>query len=126
MNKIWLIFRREFLNRVQKKSFLIATILIPMIFPAIIGIMGYIFMKQEEGALRTVVEVLDESGKIKLDTSNRYNFVVINKSLEQAKSDFYASDNLALLYIPKFELAKPKGFTLYAKENPSMRTIEDL
>ena len=37
MNKIWLIIQREFLNRVQKKSFLVATILIPLIFPAIIG-----------------------------------------------------------------------------------------
>jgi ABC-2 type transport system permease protein len=126
MNKIWLIFQREFLNRVQKKSFLIATILIPMIFPAIIGVMGYIFMKQEEGAKRTVIEVLDRSNKIKLDSSNRYNFVAIDKSLEQAKSDFYESDHFCLLYIPEFELSKPQGFTLYAKENPSMRTIEDL
>ena len=36
MNKIWLIMQREFLNRVQKKSFLITTILVPLIFPAII------------------------------------------------------------------------------------------
>jgi ABC-2 type transport system permease protein len=50
MNKVWLIFQREFLNRVQKKSFLIATIVIPLIFPAIIAVMIYIFVKQEEGA----------------------------------------------------------------------------
>ena len=31
MNKVWLIIQREFLNRVQKKSFLIATILLPLI-----------------------------------------------------------------------------------------------
>ena len=42
MNKIWLIFQREFLNRVQKKSFLIATILIPLIFPAIIAVMVWV------------------------------------------------------------------------------------
>ena len=42
MNKIWLIMQREILNRVQKKSFLIATILIPLIFPAIIGGLIYV------------------------------------------------------------------------------------
>ena len=57
MNKIWLIFQREFLNRVQKKSFLIATILIPLIFPAIIATMVFVMMKQEEGAGKQTVHV---------------------------------------------------------------------
>jgi ABC-2 type transport system permease protein len=56
MNKIWLIMKREFLNRVQKKSFLIATILIPLIFPAIIGGMVYVMIQQEESAGKQVVE----------------------------------------------------------------------
>jgi ABC-2 type transport system permease protein len=126
MNKIWLIFQREFLNRVQKKSFLIATILIPMIFPIIIGVMGYIFMKQEEGAQQAVVEVLDQSGKIKLDSSERYRFVPLAVDLKQAKTIFQNSNDFALLYIPEFDLEKPQGITLYTKENPSIRKIEDL
>jgi ABC-2 type transport system permease protein len=126
MNKIWLILKREFLNRVQKKSFLIATILIPMIFPLIIGIMGYIFMKQEEGALATKVEILDKSGKIKLDSTERYRFVHVSGDLEHAKVVFKNSDDFALLYIPEFDLEKPKGMILYTKENPSIRKIEDL
>ena len=39
MNKILLIIEREVLNRVGKKSFLVATILIPLIFPAIIALL---------------------------------------------------------------------------------------
>jgi ABC-2 type transport system permease protein len=126
MNKTWLIFQREFLNRVQKKSFLIATILVPLIFPAIIAVMAYIFVKQEEGAAKTKVEVLDKSGKIKLDSTDRYTFIYVTKDLEQAKTDYNKSKNFALLYIPAFELSKPEGFTLYTKENPSIRKIEDL
>lgn len=126
MNKIWLIFQREFLNRVQKKSFLFATILIPMIFPAIIGVMGYIFMKQEEGASRTVIEVLDSSGKIKLETTDRYEFIPVSGTLEEAKKNFNKSKRFALLYIPEFELSKPEGITLYTKENPSIRKTEDI
>jgi ABC-2 type transport system permease protein len=126
MNKIWLIFKREFLNRVQKKSFLIATILIPMIFPAIIAVMVFIFIKQEEGAAKTKVEILDTSGKIKLENTDRYEFISVASELEQAKTAFNKTDHFGLLYIPPFELSKPEGITLYTKENPSIRKIEDI
>jgi ABC-2 type transport system permease protein len=126
MNKIWLIFKREFLNRVQKKSFLIATILIPMIFPAIIAVMVAIYVKQEKGAAKSKIEVLDASGKIKLESTNRFEFIPITAELEQAKTAFNKSDHYALLYIPTFELSKPEGITLYSKENLSITKIGDL
>ena len=126
MNKVWLIFQREFLNRVQKKSFLIATILIPLIFPAIIGGMLYVFMKQQEGATKHVVQVLDNSGKIKLESNDRYDYIPVVGSLDSAKASFIKSDNFALLYIPEFDLAKPDGILLYTKENPSITKIGEL
>jgi ABC-2 type transport system permease protein len=126
MSKIWLIFQREFLNRVQKKSFLIATILIPLIFPAIISIMVFVMMQQEESAGKQTVEVFDRSGKIQLESGNKYDFVNVSGELETVKSAFNRSKHFALLYIPQFELAKPEGITLYTKENPSIRKIEDL
>jgi len=47
MNKIGLIIEREFLNRVHKKSFLVATILIPLIFPTIIALLVFISKASE-------------------------------------------------------------------------------
>ena len=126
MNKIWLIFQREFLNRVQKKSFLIATILIPMVFPAIIAVMVYVMMKQEEDAGTQRVQVVDVSGKFKFDSNSKYEFVSAGKDIEKAKSEFNKSNDFALLYIPEFDLANPQGMSLFTKENPSMRKIEDL
>jgi ABC-2 type transport system permease protein len=126
VNKIWLIFQREFLNRVQKKSFLIATILVPLIFPAIIAAMVFVMMKQEEGAGKKTVQVLDMSGKLNFETDNKYEFVTISTDIEKAKADFNKSNDFALLYIPDFELAKPAGIALYTKENPSISRIEDL
>jgi ABC-2 type transport system permease protein len=126
MNKIWLIFQREFLNRVQKKSFLIATILIPMVFPAIIAVMVYVMMKQEEDAGTQRVQVVDVSGKFKFDNSSKYEFVPAGTDIEEAKIRFNKSDDFALLYIPEFDLANPQGMSLFTKENPSMRKIEDL
>lgn len=126
MNKIWLIFQREFLNRVQKKSFLIATILIPLIFPAIIAIMVFVMMKQEESAGKQTVHVVDMSGKFHFEGDGKYEFVNVSPDIEKAKAEFNKSKDFALLYIPDFELSQPQGITLYTKENPSMRRIEHL
>lgn len=126
MNKIWLIFQREFLNRVQKKSFLIATILIPLIFPAIIAVMVYVMMKQEGSVGRQTVEVYDPSGRFQLEGNDKYEFVPVTGELEKVKSDFNKSKNFALLYIPEMDLVKPAGLSLYTRENPSIRKIEDL
>ena len=38
MNKVWIIFEREYLQRVKKKSFILSTLLTPMIFPFFIFI----------------------------------------------------------------------------------------
>ncbi len=126
MNKIWLIFQREFLNRVQKKSFLIATILIPLIFPAIIAIMVYVMVKQEEEAGTQTVHVVDATGKFHLESNGKYAFIPVSADIETAKSDFNKSKDFALLYIPEIDLANPTGIALYTKENPSIRKLEDL
>jgi len=126
MNKIWLVFQREFLNRVQKKSFLVATILVPLIFPAIIGVMLFIFKKQEEAAGKSKIEVVDKSGKMVLESTAKYDFVPVTGELDQAKKTFQESKDFALLYIPAFDLQKPEGFALYTKENASLRKIGDL
>ena len=126
MYKIWLIFQREFLNRVQKRSFLIATILIPLIFPAIIAVMVYVMMRQEGSAGVQTVEVYDVSGRFELEKTGKYEFVPVSGDFEKVKSDFNRSKDFALLYIPDLQLTEPEGIALYTRENPSIRKIEEL
>ena len=61
MNKIWLIIQREVLNRVQKKSFIIATILLPLIFPAIMAILVYVAIEQKKNATKNTIHYVDEN-----------------------------------------------------------------
>lgn len=126
MNKIWLVFRREFLNRVQKKSFLIATILIPLIFPAIIAVMLYVFIEQEKSAGVDTVRVYDASGRFQFDNTDRFVFVPVSGDFEEIKSEFSRSGDFALLYLPEFDVLKPQGIALYTRDNPSMRKTEDI
>jgi ABC-2 type transport system permease protein len=126
MNKIWLIIQREFLNRVQKKSFLVATILVPLIFPAIIGVMVWFMIRETESAKPEVVHVLDESGKFGFESTKKFEFVVETSKLEAAKEAYNKTEDFALLYIPVFDIAKPEGFAIYTKENPSIEKVGEL
>lgn len=125
MNKIWLIIQREFLNRVQKKSFLIATILLPLIFPAIMGVLVYVAKEQKKNAIKETILYIDESGYFQSD-STKYIFKPFRGSLEDAKKAFNLDESFGLLYIPKFELADPTGVKLYTKINPSPTDVADI
>ncbi len=125
MNKIWLIIQREFLNRVQKKSFLIATILLPLIFPALMAILVYAAIEQRKNATKDLVHFLDESGKFTPDTT-KFIFKKFEGSIADAKKVFQADQSYGLLHIPDFDLENPQGITLYTKVNPSPNEIGDL
>ena len=126
MNKIWLIIQREFLTRVQKKSFLIATVLVPLIFPAIIGGLAYVMIKEAESAKADTVQVIDESGKFTFENTKKFTFIPLNMPLEQAKKVYNETKDFALLYIPPFEISKPEGLAIYTQENPSIEKVGDL
>jgi ABC-2 type transport system permease protein len=59
MRQIFLVLKREYLTRVKKKSFLLATILTPLVMPAIIIAIVY-FAGQEKESRSDKVLVLDE------------------------------------------------------------------
>ena len=126
MNKILLIIQREFLNRVQKKSFLIATILLPLIFPAIMAILVYAAIEQRKNAEKETIYYVDESGFFVPDTS-KFRFKRFEVDVNTAKQAFQESQSsYGLLYIPQFDLANPRGVSLYTKVNPSPNEIGDL
>jgi ABC-2 type transport system permease protein len=122
VNKILLVAHQEFRNRVHKRSFLIATILIPLIFPALFGILIYTAIQQEKSATRKVIHYIDESGLFDL-TSDHFEFRPFNGPLEDAKRAIAHDDSFGLLYIPKIDLYRPRGIILYTTVNPGMGDI---
>jgi ABC-2 type transport system permease protein len=119
MNKILLIIEREVLNRVGKKSFLVATILIPLIFPALIWVLVFINQKSTENDAKKVVYYVDESKLFNPDTSE-YSFKPFHGSIEEAKEAYQHTEDLGLLYIPKIDINDPKGITFYSVGQPTM------
>lgn len=119
MRNIFLVIRREYLVRVKKKSFLIMTILGPLLFVAFYASVIWIAV----GSVDTkTVQVLDESGlfknEFKDNESLKFNY--LSTSLDSAKNKFKSSDANALVYIPKNVIEDPKSVRIYAAKNVSM------
>lgn len=123
MKKIVLVIQREFMSRVKKKSFLLATILVPLIFPAIIGLMVYLRIESEKNKAQEVVQVLDESGLISFEESKEYVYKKVEGPLDVAKEQFNQSEDFALIYIPEITVDNPSGISFYAKTSPGITLV---
>ena len=60
MNKISLVLQREYLTRIKKKSFIIMTILGPLLFAAMFVIPGWLATMEDDD--EKVIAVLDATG----------------------------------------------------------------
>ena len=87
MNKIGIIIAREFNERVRKKSFIITTILMPVLM---IGMMAAptLMMLFAKGEQKTLL-VIDNSGVVapQLESNEDVVFKDIDLSLEEARAD---------------------------------------
>lgn len=126
MNKIWLVMQREYLARVKKKSFLLATLLTPLIFPAIMAIFVWIAVEEKDNQSLRIIEVVDENKLFFLESSEQYAFSFSDKSDEEAKGLVKNGDRYGFLHIPKFDLEDPKGITFFGEENPNMNLMSYL
>lgn len=77
MNKIWLIIKREYLTKVKKKSFLVMTILGPVIFGAII--IGMVLVAKSDTTTHDIL-IVDEPGWIIEDQVIRYDDAKIERT----------------------------------------------
>jgi ABC-2 type transport system permease protein len=123
MHKVFLVIQREYLARVKKKSFLVATLLTPLIFPAIMAIFVWIAVEEKENQSLRVIEVVDETGLFFMESSDQYAFSTSVKNLEEAKALVNKGERYGALYIPKMELSAPEGIQFYGLENPSTALV---
>ncbi|MBO6185416.1 MAG: ABC transporter permease [Chryseobacterium sp.] len=84
MNNIFLITKREFLTQVKKKSFIILTLLAPLMIIAFGAVIGFMFKANQS---HNVIEVVDNSGLFKgqLKSDEKINYVFIPSAEENAK-----------------------------------------
>jgi len=90
MNKVFLVIQREYLARVKKKSFLIATLLTPLIFPAIMGVFkdpkGIQFYGLENPSL-SLIGYLESALKRKIENQRLFNEGIDPEILQEIKTE---------------------------------------
>jgi ABC-2 type transport system permease protein len=136
MQKIWLIVQREYITRVQKRSFIIMSILGPVLLALVMVLPIWLASSAGDNKL---IEVVDESGLFtnKFSDTEKLKFIYSNSALEDAKSNLSKNNYDGLLYIPQLDLNQPKGIALFSEKSPSpmlqsmiektiKREIEDL
>ena len=138
MNKIGLIIKREYGTRVKKRSFIIMTLLGPLLIVGFLSLAIYISTQQEK---KYEVLVLDESGDVFMNSiidnnrkyNDKYNLTFTssdenyqNLVYEDVQEEFKNDDNYnLLLYIPKNILRSNISKCLY-KEVPSLKAQKHL
>ena len=125
MNKIRLIIAREYLTRVRKKSFIIMSIVGPLLFGLLMVVP--LWLASREGDEK-IVEVLDESGYFrgKFEGAGAVTFIYLDNTLDEAKEDLKSKGTYGLLYIPQLDLDKPQGIIFFAESNPSIEIQSSL
>lgn len=113
MNKILLVIQREYLSRVKKKSFIVMTILGPILMAALF-IVPVFLSQMSEGVKK--VEILDETGWFlnKFENSDRFEFEYVFTDLETAKNDLLSKEGYALVYIPKPDVSVPSSAMVFS------------
>tara|TARA_B110001450_G_scaffold39135_1_gene34936 strand:+ start:728 stop:1993 length:1266 start_codon:yes stop_codon:yes gene_type:complete len=110
MNKIFLIIKREYLVRVKKKSFIIMTILAPLLMAALIVAPVFLADQGQEKRLIAVTEIESSYAKEILDSENIHFTIISKEEAELIKNNISESPYYAILDI------KDTNFTLYGSQ----------
>ncbi len=120
MSKISLIIQREYLTRVKKKSFVVMTILGPILFASMIFLPA--FLATREDTENKVIAVIDKTnitqGAIPENTYLKFQYIS-DTDLEPIKKDFFESGYYAILLIPENILSSGK-VQLYSGQQTTM------
>ena len=126
LKKLGIIIQREYLNKVKKKSFLLTTFGVPILFAGMYAAMIFIMLKAEGDSKR--IAVIDNSGIVmeKLENTKQLTFTQLSETDPEAvKNRLGDFDADILLYIsPLDSTTKSVSATTYADKPMGMETAE--
>ncbi len=112
MNKLWLIIRREYLSRVQKRSFVLTTLLTPLAFLVFFIFIGFIM--NYEGDEGRKIAVVDDTGMLRgaIRDASRLTFVFPKAPLDSLKAQATSGTYSGVLVIPPLSDIQSREHTI--------------
>lgn len=123
MGKVSLIVQREYLVRVKKKSFIIMSIVGPLLIAALMVVPVWLATNEDDSQL---VEVIDETGLFKNELKNTEEVIFENssRSLKAAQEDINNKGiYTAILHIPSVIVTLPETAQIFYKDKPKGSSI---
>lgn len=122
-SKIALIIEREYLTRVKKKTFIIMSIIGPLLMAAIMVIPVVLALTTKE---EKTILVVDDSHLFSdaLKNTTNLKFEISAVPLESAKEVYKTGHYDCLLYIHERILTTTNGLKLFFKKQPGMSTVK--
>lgn len=127
MKQIWLVTKREFLSRVKKKSFVVMTLLGPLLIALFYGGIFWVSISQKKQEKDRFIQVIDESGVIGNELNNRKHilFTYADENLDSARKNLETSSYYGILHFPpSFTLDRPVGIQFFTREQSSIAMQE--
>ncbi len=121
-SKIPLIIGHEYRTRVMKRSFLIITLLTPILIVASIALPVVLITSQSDDAQKSIA-VIDKSGLYQpaFTDSENYTFLFLDEDLQQARNEH--PEVAGFLYITGDLTDSLQSVTFYSEKQPNTETV---
>ena len=126
MNKISIIIKREYITRVRKRSFIIMTILAPLLMAGMFVLIPILMMTQE-GDFKKIAVIEDNSDLFKgvLKNTKEAEFVYLeNTRFEDLKNTFESAGYYGVLNISPDVITTPNAIQLVSKKQPPIGILQ--
>lgn len=127
-SKIWIVARREYLSRVQKKSFILVTLLTPLGIAVFSVLVGFIMSAGSKSDQQVVIK--DDTGIIQEIASEDKNFPYdfSEKDLAVLKEDYGSLGYDLFVYVPALRDSATMRLaaSYYSTEKPSLMILESI
>jgi ABC-2 type transport system permease protein len=128
MNKISVIIKREYLTRVRKKSFIIMTILAPVLMAALIIVPTLLMLNQEQDYKKiAVIEDGSDLFRNVIRNTETLEFIYLeNVKVDDLKDTFEQAGYYGILYIAPEIINTPNAVQLLSKKQPPIGLLEHI
>ncbi len=127
-NKIWIVAKREYLTRVQRKSFIMITLLTPVGIALFLVLIGFIMSAGSKSDQRVLIH--DDTGIIEQMASNDKDFPYefSDKDLNVLKEEYRHMGYDLLVHIPalKDSASTHISASYFGEEKPSLMLLESI
>lgn len=124
MSKVGLIIRREYLSRVRKKSFIIMTIVGPLLMG---GIFASVFLLNRVDTERKTIAIVDDSNLFtgKFKDTERLHFIYTTSNVDSLRRHSKDSSYFGVLHIPAASSlpSLEKAVILYSVSQPGIELV---